>query len=305
MDVITNFRTLIEVAKLQSFSAAARALDIAPSVVTRRINQLESSTQTKLFDRTTRKVSLTGHGQRLLPVAERIVFDVDEAMRSAAVHAQNLEGHLRIKVPTSLSARFLGDLLAAFQSTHTKLGMDVVVMDRTVDPIQEGFDIAIGMLPAAYDGVVETPLCPLERVVVASPAYLETHGMPDHPTDLKKHRILNYHPVGNMWTFEGDRGPIVVELNPFLSTNDGILLLNSARNGNGVALLSGYIVHAALNSGELIRVLPHFPIPQFWIRAMVPRSRMHRRPVQALLRYLEAEFSPTPPWERDVFIAPA
>lgn len=298
MNVIVNFQTLLEVARTESFSGAARALGVAPSVVTRRIDQLEARTQTRLFERTTRKVTLTAHGRRLLPIAERIVYEVHDALRSAAGYSQDLEGHLRIKVPTSLTTLFLGRLLADFQKTHDKLAMDVVVMDRPVDPIQEGFDIAIGMLPAAFDGVVDTPLYPLERVVVAAPSYLDQHGYPEHPTDLKRHRILNFQPTGSVWTFESTRGPLEVELNPFLSTNDGSLLLASALSGNGIALLSGYIAHQALEAEDLVQVLPEYPVLQYWIRAMVPEGRMHLRPVQALLAYLQAELSPTPPWKR-------
>jgi len=298
MDTIVNFRTFIEVAQAGSFSKAARHLGIAASVVTKRVEQLEWRARTRLFERSTRRLALTDEGQRLLPVARRIVHDVEDAFGSALGHAHELEGQLRIKVPTSLTSVCLGDSLGRFLEAHPKVSMDVVVIDRPVNPVQEGFDIVVGMLPASYDGVLEAGLCPLPRMAVAAPSYLAVHGRPRHPTDLARHAVLNFQPTGPVWTFEGPNGPIAVEVAPRLSTNDGHVLLDSARRGNGIAVLSSYIVDAALRSGELVRVLQDFPIPEYWIRALVPHSRNHLGRVQALLSWLREEFAPPPFWAR-------
>ena len=299
MDTIVNFRTFIAVAQAGSFSKAARQLGIAASVVTKRVEQLEWRARTRLFERSTRRLALTGEGQRLLPVAQRIVHDVEDAFTNAMGHAQELEGHLRIKVPTSLTILCLGDALGRFLELHPKVSMDVVVIDRPVNPIQEGFDIVVGMLPSSYDGVFELGLCPLERVAVASPAYLAERGAPSHPTELAKHALLNFQPTGSAWMFEGPNGPIAVDVQPRLSTNDGHVLLKSALRGNGIAVLSSYIAEAALARGELVRVLEGFPIPLYWIRALVPDSRTHLGRVQALLSWLRDEFAPVPPWQRE------
>ncbi|RZS80314.1 LysR family transcriptional regulator [Pigmentiphaga kullae] len=298
MDTIVNFRTFIAVAQAGSFSKAARQLGIAASVVTKRIDQLEWRARTRLFERSTRRLALTDEGQRLLPVARRIVHDVEDAFGSALGHAHELEGHLRIKVPTSLTATCLGDALGRFLEVHPKLSMDVVVIDRPVNPIQEGFDIVVGMLPASYDGVLEAGLCPLPRMAVAAPSYLAARGRPAHPTDLARHALLNFQPTGPVWTFQGPNGPIAVEVTPRLSTNDGHVLLNSVLRGNGITILSAYIVDGALGRGELVRVLEDFAIPEYWIRALVPHSRAHLGRVQALLSWLRNEFTPLPPWAR-------
>ncbi|OWT60179.1 LysR family transcriptional regulator [Candidimonas nitroreducens] len=297
MDTITNFRTFIEVAQAGGFSRAARKLGLATSVITKRVEQLEWQTRCKLFERSTRKLALTEHGHRLLPVAQRIVHDVDDALINARGHAQALQGLIRIKVPTSLTIVCMGDILSQFQEDHPNVDMDIVVIDRPVNPVQEGFDIAVGMMPASYDGVFECGLCPLPRVVVAAPDYIRLHGRPLHPTDLTKHRLLNFQPTGPVWTFSGKNGPIAVGINPHLSTNDGHVLLKAAIKSGGIALLSSYIVSAALRKGQLVELLDDFPIPQYWIRALVPESRLHLGRVQALLSYLRDAFSPTTPWD--------
>ena len=163
MDIVTNFRTFLEVVQCGSFSAASRKLHVSPSVVTSRIEQLEWNVRSSLFERSTRKLSLTDQGRRLLPVAQRIVHDVDDAISSISGNTNDLEGPLRIKVPTTLTAVFLARVLAGFQQTHPNVSLDVVVIDRNVNPVQEGFDLVVGMLPASYDDVLDVGLCPLEE----------------------------------------------------------------------------------------------------------------------------------------------
>lgn len=298
MDTVENMKTFVAVVEAGSFSAASRRLGIATSVITKRVDQLEWRTGVRLFERSTRRLSLTAGGYRLLPEARRLVREVDDALAGAAGIAQPLKGQLRVKTPTSLTIACLGELIGQFQERYPFIDMVVVVTDRTVNPLFDGFDVAIAMSPATFEGVTDVGLCPLERVVVASPAYLAAYGVPETPTDLRRHRLLNFEPTGLVWTFAGDKGPIALAVTPRLSTNDGHVLLNAALRGNGIALLSSYIVHAALRSGTLVRMLVDFPVPQYWIRASVPTGRRHHGPVQAFLTFLEDAFVPLPPWER-------
>lgn len=133
-------------------------------------------------------------------------------------------------------------------------------------------------------------------MAVAAPSYLEQHGTPQHPTDLVRHRLLNFQPTGSSWVFNGPHGPITVDLAPHLSTNDGHALLRGAIAGNGITVLSSYMAGAALESGQLQRVLEDFPIPEFWVRALVPNARLHLGRVQALLSALQQAFTPEAGW---------
>jgi DNA-binding transcriptional LysR family regulator len=300
MDIVTNFKTFLEVGRCGSFSAASRKLHISTSVVTSRIEQLEWNVRSSLFERSTRKVSLTDQGRRLLPVAQRIVHDVDDAISSISGQANNLEGPLRIKVPTTLTTVFLARVLARFQHAHPNVSLDVVVIDRTVNPVEEGFDLVVGMLPASYDDVLDVGLCPLDRFVVASPQYVAVNGEPQHPGDLSRHRLLNFGPSGPIWSFTGPEGQIAVTVEPHLTTNDGHMLLESALAGVGIAIVSSYMASAVLARGELVRLLDAFPIPQFWIRAQIPHSRSHLTRVQALLTCLRETFDPACAWEKNM-----
>lgn len=297
LDTLTNLKAFLAVASSGSFSAAARQIGVAPSVVTKRIDQLEWTAKVELFARTTRRVALTEAGQRFLPRVRAAVAELEEVLLEMARPRRDLEGHLRVKVPTTLTILYLGAILARFQAEHPRLSLDVVLADRPLNPIEEGFDLAVTVFPASFSNVVDEALCPLRRVVCASPAYLSRRGMPQHPRDLVEHDILNFLPTGPIWTFESDRGPIGVEVAPKLSANDSQVLLAAACEGNGIVLLPSYVATPVLRSGELQEVLGAFPLPEIWVKALVPANRVQIPRVQALLAALRESLGQTPPWE--------
>jgi len=226
------------------------------------------------------------------------VAELDEVLVDMARPRRDLEGHLRVKVPTTLTILHLDAILARFQAEHPRLSLDVVLADRPLNPVEEGFDLAVTVFPAFFSNVFDEPLCPLRRMVCASPAYLASRGMPKHPRDLAEHDILNFLPTGPIWTFESNRGPIGVEVAPKLSANDSQVLLAAAREGNGIVLLPSYVATPALRSGELTEVLTGFSLPDILIKALVPTNRVQIPRVQALVSTLRNSLGQTSPWEQ-------
>lgn len=298
MDTLQNLKAFLAVAGSGSFSAAARRLGVAPSVVTKRIDQLEWAAKVELFTRSTRRVMLTEVGERLVPRVRAAVAELDEVLAEMARPRRDLEGHLRVKVPTTLTVLYLGTILGRFQAQHPRVSLDVVLTDRPLNPVEEGFDLAVVAFPASFSSVVDEPLCPLRRMVCASPAYLAARGVPRHPRELAGHDTLNFLPTGPIWTFRSDRGSIGVEVAPKLSANDNQVLLAAAREGNGVALLPSYVALPALRAGELEEVLEAFPVPEMWVKALVPENRVQIPRVRALLAFLKGNLGQMPPWER-------
>jgi DNA-binding transcriptional LysR family regulator len=298
MDTLQNLKAFLAVAGSGSFSAAARRLGVAPSVVTKRIDQLEWAAKVALFARSTRRVAPTEAGERFLPRVRAAVAELDEVLSEMARPRRDLEGHLRVKVPTTLAVLYLGAILGRFQAQHPRVSLDVVLADRPLNPVEEGFDLAVVAFPASFSSVVDEPLCPLRRMVCASPAYLAARGVPRHPRELAGHDTLSFLPTGPVWTFRSDRGPIGVEVAPKLSANDNQVLLAAAREGNGVALLPSYVALPALRAGELEEVLEAFPVPEMWVKALVPENRVQIPRVRALLAFLKGNLGQTPPWER-------
>jgi DNA-binding transcriptional LysR family regulator len=300
MDVVQNLRAFLEVAQRGSFSAAGRKLGVATSVVAKRVGQLEARTKTQLFRRSTREVTLTEAGQSWIGRVRPMLADMDELLASARDAGRELEGALRIKAPTTLSILYLGAMLASFQRLHPRIVLDIVLTDRPVNPAEEGFDIVLAVFGSSFTGVTDVPLCAVRRLLCATPGYLSARGVPAHPRDLAAHDTLSFGPTGYVWAFSGPQGQVVVEVSPRLSANDGQLLLAGARAGNGIALLSEYVVLPLLRTGELVIVLQDYPVPDIWLKALVPNSRMQIGRIQALLRFLQDSFLPEPPWSATI-----
>ena len=300
MDMLQNLRAFLAVAETGSFSAAARRSGLATSVVTKRVDQLEHAVRVKLFTRTTRTVALTEAGQRWIMRVRSLVADIDDAMRQASAAAQDLEGPVRIKAPTTLTVLYIADMLVRFQNLYPKVSMEVVLTDRVLNPLDEGFDLVIAAFDATFSGVLDVPLCPLRRQLCAAPDYLARRGAPQHPRDLVQHDTLNFAPTGPIWSFIGPQGAITVEVRPRMSANDGQLLLAAARAGNGIALLSEYLVMPALKAGELANVLKEYPSPELWVKALIPETRMQVARIRALSEFLRESFSPSPPWAQSI-----
>jgi DNA-binding transcriptional LysR family regulator len=155
MDTVENLRAYLTVARTGSFSAAARELGVAASVVTKRVSQLEWRLKAALFERTTRRVSLTTAGQQHLAAIQRLVSDLDGIFAGVRQSAPQLQGRLRIKVPTSLAVLHLAELFNRFQRRYPLVSVELVALDRPVNPVDEGFDIALTLMPDAFGGVIE------------------------------------------------------------------------------------------------------------------------------------------------------
>jgi len=301
VDGIENLRTFVAVADTGSLAAAARHLRIAASVVTKRIDQLEARTHVRLLARSTPHVVLTDSGTRYLPQARRLIHDYDEVVAGMSQSPREIEGHLRIRAPTPMAIAFMAGTFARFQRAYRGVSLDIVLTEGpSPNPADEGFDIVITGSPNSFAGVIDEPICPLNRWVCASPAYLERRGTPRHPRDLANHDCLIFTTVGRIWHFESATGPISVSLRPKLSANDQFVLTVAALRGNGIALLSSYAAVSALRDGTLMRILDRFTIPSVWIKAWVPGERAGLPQVRSMLAWLKAEYAPVPPWDRDL-----
>jgi DNA-binding transcriptional LysR family regulator len=299
MDTYLNFKAFQAVVRVGSFSAASRELGLAASVVTKRVNQLEHQLGAKLFRRSTRQLVLTEAGHRYLHRSRALIAEFDDLLKGSSRSPGQVEDFLRIKAPTSLSVLHLHKVFDAYQAEFPKVRLEIMLLDRSVDPILEGFDLSIGAhWSQTFTGVYEKALCPLRRLLCASPGYLSRRGVPGHPRDLLNHDTLTFIPTGNAWVFDGQHGAITVDVKPRLTSNDGQMLIGAAVHDGGVVLASAYMAQAFIKSGQLVPLLTDFPVPDLWIKAICPERRASSVAVRALLQRLEAFLSPLPPWER-------
>lgn len=298
MDTLENVATFLTVVKNGSFSAAARGLNTVPSVVSKRIGQLEHRLKTQLFVRSTRRLTLTEAGERFYPRLQAAYAEMQEAFEDLAASQSRLEERLRIKCPTTLTVQHFGTILTGFQVAHPGVRLDLVLMDRSVNPVEEGFDIAIGALPSSYFNVVDVPLCPMRRVAVASPGYLAKAGNPEHPRDLLEHTCLTFMATGTHWAFESNAGVIDIDVRSSIGVNDSQVLINAVEQDLGVAIVAEHIARASIEAGTLVTILEDYPPPNMWVKALVPKSRSNNPAVLAAIKWLKDACQPLPPWDR-------
>ncbi len=294
MDTLDNLRAFIATAESGSFSQAARQQGLVPSVVAKRVDQLEWRIRAPLFTRSTRRLRLTDVGERYLPEVRRLIREVDETLAGMARSGGGIEGHIRIKIPTTLGVLRLGALLQEFMAAQPLISLDVVLADRSVNPAEEGFDVAIGARPDTYGQVQDHPLCPIQRRLCASRQYLQGRGLPETPAQLMDHDCLVFSTSGPPWEFLGPQGLVGVEVRPRLKSNDGMALCRAALAGQGIAVLADYLAAPHLRSGALVEVLPQFRLPDLWLKALVPSSRIELPRIQALLGWLSSQLMAAP-----------
>lgn len=291
MDTLSNLKAFVAAAETGSFSAAARQAGLVPSVISKRIEQLEWRIRAPLFTRTTRKLTLTDVGERYLPVVRALVRQVDDALAGMAQASGELEGHIRIKIPTTLGVLNLSRLLNRFLVEQPMISMDIVLADRSVNPLEEGFDIAIGARPESYGQVRDLPLCPIRRRLCAAPAYLQRCGAPLAPAELMDHDCLVFATSGTRWEFQGPQGLVGVDVRPKLKSNDGMALCQATLEGMGVSVLADYLVAPALACGQLVELMPEHHLPDLWLKALVPANRIELPRIRSLLQWLTVQLS--------------
>ena len=293
MDAIEQARAFLSIAETGGFSSAARQLNVAPSVVTKRIGQLESEIGRQLFVRTTRRVELTSTGKHALNHARDLVLAYESMTGHIVDDASELSGRLRVKAPSALTYLHLARIINRFLIKHTKVSLELLLIDRPVNPVTESFDLVITGLPSCYDQIDEIPLFPIRRLLFASPHYLRRKGMPMHAEDLAHHQCLQYsYPTpGVVWSLTGARGQVNVTVNSTFSTNDINVMLQGVIDGRGIGILPDYIAYDAIASDQIVQVLKDFSLPEFWFRAQRPKAHRHHRLLGALIEHIRQELA--------------
>lgn len=288
MDMVANLRAFLAVARYGSFSEAARQLHVVPSVAAKRVTQLEHNVGMRLFERSTRKVSLTEAGEKFQGRARTLITELDETLAGLRRTGDRLEGRIRIMVPTTLHMLVLSDVLSGFLREHEHITMELALINRSVNPAEEGFDLAItGHNASSYEGVLDVPLHPFEQVLCAAPAYVEKRGRPLQLHDLEGHDGLFFKPLGTAWLFDTEQGQLAVDVHPRLIADDTLTLRAAALAGNGIAMLPRYVAVRDFSEGALIELLPEYKLPRSWFRAHVTQNRAKQARIVKLLEWLK------------------
>lgn len=293
MNLFEDMRVFVVVVETGGFSAAAQRLNIVKSVVSRRMSALERHLECRLFNRTTRRLSLTETGLDYFERAQRILRDLAEAEEATRSLQTELRGRLRLAAPMSFGLKHLSPALNEFMRLHPGLDVELDLNDRYVDLVNEGYDLTlrIGRLPDST--LVARELGPCPHAVCASPEYLAVHGTPEVPDDLREHQCLGYKNRANssQWQFLMGREWRSVTVRPRLIANNGEVLVQAAVDGLGVVSLPRFLLEESLASGRLVEVLRDFQLPSSHIYAVCPPGRRLPAKVRALIDFLVQRFA--------------
>jgi DNA-binding transcriptional LysR family regulator len=277
MDRFAAMRVFTQVVDSASFAKAADRLGVSTSAASRQVADLEAHLQTRLLNRTTRRVSLTESGRSFYERAVQVLADLDEAEREASRAAVLPRGTIRLTAAVTFGVRHLGPLVAAFLGRYPSVALDVSLSDRIVDLVEEGFDLGVRIGAVGTESLAARKLGETRLVVCASPDYLAAHGTPQVPEDLAGHNCFTYEYVSprDQWRFREASGrERSVRVKGSLHSNNGELHAEAAAGGVGIAFEPDMIVMPYVRAGRLVPLLEDFLPPPMPIYAAYP-SRKH------------------------------
>jgi DNA-binding transcriptional LysR family regulator len=287
-----------KVAEAGSFSRAARELGLSDPTVSKAISRLEARLGVSLVHRTSRGLSLTDSGRSAVERARRILQDGEALEVDTQETSSSPRGLVRLAAPLSFGLAHLGPLTPGFLESYPDVTLEMAFSDRFVDLVAEGFDLAIRIGPMADSGLLARRLAPVRLRLVGAPAYLDRHGRPQHPRELKDHQGFCY--TGGqakpLWRFtHPQEAEVFVSPNQRLRTDNADVITPAVLAGLGLALQPDFLVWREIQVGALEVVLPGWEAPQSHLHLLMPASRLRPRRVEVLIEFLSKRLS-APPW---------
>ncbi len=295
MESLAGLKMFARVVETGSFSEAGRQLGIAPSSVSRQINELEDALGAVLFQRTTRKLSLTEAGELYYERTTRIVTEIDEAKLAVSQLDGTPSGILRLNVPGSLSRRYMVPIIVEFQKKFPKVEIVLLASDQVMDMIEHRIDLTIRLGALKDSSMVARKIGSGRRVICASTSYIKKSGKPLTPAELANHNCLTFrsNPGSNVWKFKDQNGDLSeVRVSGNLFGNDGESLVAAAVAGHGIILVPEWLVSCELKSGALREVLTNCSsIPRETpVYALYPRQRHLPPKVRVFIDFMVEQF---------------
>jgi DNA-binding transcriptional LysR family regulator len=302
MDRLRAYEVFATVVSRGSFTRAADVLETSPANVTRYVNELEAHLGTRLLNRTSRRLSLTEGGETFYARCKSILDDVAETEGLVSSASVEPRGRLRINAPVSFGILHLAPLWPEFMRKYPEVELDVALIDRVVDIVDEGYDLAIRISRAGSTDQAARKLATSRNILCASPAYLARCGYPTTPSDLIEQRCIGYSyaATGDEWQLidsEGAAHP--VKVNCHMHSNNGDTARAAALAGQGVIWQPTFLVGNDLRAGRLVQVLPEYHLPDIDVLALYPSRRHLSAKIRVMIDFLADAFGGVPPWDRD------
>ena len=287
MDRFHELRVFIAVADCGGLAKAAAVIHSSPPAVTRTIASLEERLGVRLFDRTTRSLRLTEPGIKFLDDARRVLSDLEVAEQEVAGQSKAVSGNLTITASLTFGRAILQPVVSDFIDANPRINVSMLLFDRVVDLIDEGFDLAVRIASLPDSSLVSRHVGDVRRMLVASPAYLSKHGSPNTPDNLKLHSIIAQTALmpDRQWRFSNAGKPARITLPVRLEINDAHACINAAERGKGITIALSYMVNNAIREGRLVPVLKEFTPPPVPVNLIYAQRRIVAPKVRAFIDF--------------------
>lgn len=290
MNKLAAMQTFVAIVDAGSMTEAAASLGKALPTVVRSLATLEQALGVRLLRRTTRRMSLTEEGRLYVERCRRILADVDEAEQALTQQQAEPRGELRVTAPVLFGRLWVTPAVTGFLRAHQQVSVDLVLLDRVVNLVEEGFDVGVRIAALADSSMIATRVGEVRRVVVASPSLLRREGTPRHPRDLETRSVVDFQGRGSPggWTFQDDDRSLVVPVRGRLRCNEGAAALQACVDGFGFGRFLSYQVEALVAAKQLRIVLRRFEPPPIPIHVIYAHARLMSPRVRVFVDWLKA-----------------
>lgn len=302
MDSLTDIAVFAQVVRSGSFTAAAQRLSLSKSVVSKYVTRLENRLGARLLNRTTRRLSLTEVGRAFYERSRRGLLEIEEAEAEVSRLQGEPRGRLRINAPMSFGVLHIGPVIPDFLRRYPELSVDMNLDDRQVDLIEGGFDVSVRISDLPDSSLIARRIGPCRHVIVASPNYLESHGSPRTPEDLRDHNVITYQYQESAleWHFKapGEK-PVSVPVSGSIQMNNSLGLRQALLNDAGISRIPTFVVGRDIQQGRLRAILTNYETLEISIY-LVFAQRQHLSPkVRAFVEFMAERITDDPYWDKN------
>lgn len=299
VDNLSDILVFSEIVKLGSLSAAGKKVGLSSAVVSKRLQRLESQLATTLITRSTRTLNVTEEGQKYFEHCQRILSAVEEAETEILYQNKVPKGILKVSVPAYFGRLYIAPLIPHFLEQYPEIELSLDFSDHFVDIINSGYDAVIRIGDLKDSNLVAKKLAVDQRVVVASPKYIRTHGTPNLPSELSEHNVLLFthastKPIWSFFDSQGKEHTVTVSGN--FKTNNCETLMKATKAGLGIALRPMWDVWSSIKSKELAILMQNYTAPKFNIQAVYPNREYLPHRVRVFVDYMKRELESYQEW---------
>lgn len=276
MDKFKAMTTFVRIVEAGSLTGAAERLGSSLTAVVRSLAALEQQLGVRLLNRTTRRIALTDEGREYFERCRRLLSELEETENALTDRRLTPSGRLAITAPVMFGRLHVAPVVTDFLAVYPEMRAELLLLDRVIDLLEEGIDLAIRIAPLPDSSLVAIPLGTTGRVVCASPDYLAGHGLPQHPNDLAAHRVIRFTALndGSDWSFTRGNETQRITVTDVFAVNQVDVALDACRKGLGCGRFLGYQVHELESTGQLVRVLPDWEPSKIDVSLVYPHSRL-------------------------------